>query len=497
MPKHPAPHGTILAFDIGTSSLRTGLFNTQGVLLKNSLSQQAYKLKVAPDGTAELSPAKLLQAARNCLHRTLQFHRDTHAAPILAVSMSTFGHSILGLSKDGTATTPIYTWADSRCSPQAQWLRENLNERNIHRRTGCMLRASFWPAKLLWLQKHLKKDFSRIDTWISPAEWIIKAFCATFSQSVSMASGTGIYNPHRLNWDSELLELTGIKESQLAPFTETSLQLKNSLHRKYPELKHALWIPSLFDGAASNLGSRAAGDKIAAVNVGTSAALRVVLKESKMKVPFGLFCYRVDKNRYLVGGAVSNAGNVRAWCLDRLNISQENQLEKLLAQRPSPDHGLTVLPHLLAERAPSWCEHIPGGIIGITQATSPLDILQASTEAVYHRMAQIADLIPVKNNRSLKLMTAGGIQASPQSLQRLADVMNRTVIPCSEKEASLKGAAIYALETLKIPLPPTHNHPPIKSRPKNAKSFAIMRERQIKLEKNMNQWIRQTSHPAK
>src|SRR5439155_9607313 len=117
-----------------------------------------------------------------------------------------------------------------------------------------------------------------------------------------------------------------------------------------------------------------------AINFGTSAALRVMKSSGRAQAPFGLFCYRVDERRFLIGGALSNAGNLRAWCVRELRLN-EDSIERELAARPAPLHGLSVLPFWLAERAPSWDEKKTGAIAGITQHTSALNILQAFTEA--------------------------------------------------------------------------------------------------------------------
>src|SRR5437016_3582942 len=51
----------ILAIDIGTSSLRTALFDARGRRLVQTTTQEAYWLRVTADGGAELSPQTLRQ----------------------------------------------------------------------------------------------------------------------------------------------------------------------------------------------------------------------------------------------------------------------------------------------------------------------------------------------------------------------------------------------------------------------------------------------------
>src|SRR5439155_22096448 len=81
-------------------------------------------------------------------------------------------HDMFGGGETGEATTRVNTRADSRCRDEAGVLRKRFDERKIHARTGCMLRSSFWPAKMAWLRRTEARLFARGRQWMSPAEWL-------------------------------------------------------------------------------------------------------------------------------------------------------------------------------------------------------------------------------------------------------------------------------------------------------------------------------------
>jgi gluconokinase len=83
-----------------------------------------------------------------------------------------------------------------------------------------------------------------------------------------------------------------------------------------------------------------------------------------------------------------------------------------------------------------------------------------------------------------KLIVSGGIQRSPSSVQRLADVIGHTLYPNNEMEASIRGAAINALEKLGYTAPEMKLGKPVKPRAKFAKLYAIEREKQRALEES-------------
>ncbi len=448
----------VLALDLGTSSCRSALFDARGVRHLATTAQQAYPLRTDADGMAELDPGVLLAAVRGCLAKTLAAQARDRAlrdVKIAAVGTSCFWHSLIGTDAAGRPLTPVITWADSRCRDDAAALRARLDERAVHARTGCMLRASFWPAKLRWLARTRKAVVARVASWMSPAEWLYRELCGEGRCAHGMATGTGLYAPDARSWDADMLQAVRLTPRRLHPIGDEPLHLLPEHARRFAALQGAHWFPAIGDGAASNLGAGATRPGWAAINFGTSAAVRVMHGDpapgarptAATRAPFGLFRYRVDIGRQLVGGAISNAGNLRAWCLRELRLPDDAAIERALAAQPGPAHGLAVLPFWTAERAPTWREDVSGAVVGLTQATSALDLLQAITEASYHRLATIVELIPA-HGRAPRFLVGGGIQKSPVSLQRLADIIGHPLIAQDEPEASLRGAAVFAIEKL-------------------------------------------------
>lgn len=421
----------VLAIDAGTSSVRAARFDLAGRRIARSLVQRTYALHTDRNGKAVLDADDWLDAAMDCAGKA-------GAGPLRAVGVSCYWHSLLGVDEGGRALTPIYTWADSRCRGDAAALRAELDEREIHAETGCMLRASFWPAKLRWLRRTEPALFRRVAKWISPAEWLQWKATGSLSCAIGMATGTGLFDPTAQRWSARMVDLCGIDESKLPAVSDDPV-----------EWGAAQWFPGIGDGAASNLGCGATAPGLAAINIGTSAALRVMREGRAVKPPFGLFGYRVDARRFLVGGAVSNAGNLHAWCVRELRLPRDlAEVEAELAGRRAPEHGLTVLPFWTAERAPRWNEEDAGGIFGLRQSTTAVDILQAITEAFYYRLAAIAEELTSPREGAPKWIVSGGGVKSRSALRRLANVLGQPVHGNPESEASLRGAAVLALERL-------------------------------------------------
>ena len=434
---------SVLAIDIGTSSVRSALFNLHAAPQVDSTARQSYRLHYTADGGAELNPVALRAATHRCLRQTLQ-HRH---GPILAVGVSSFWHSLLGTDARGKPVTPIYTWADSRCRLEARQLRTEFDERRYHAQTGCMLRAAYWPAKLRWLKR------VRAARWLAPAEWLTGAP----HTSLSMASGTGLFDLSHAAWT------TWAPRAQLLPVSDAPFRCA-----LIPELANVAWFPAIGDGAAGNLGSGATQPGLAAINFGTSAAVRVLAQNGR--APFGLFRYRLDCDRQLIGGAISNAGNLWEWCRRHLRATNPP------AFQPS---RLTVLPFWVSERAPTWPEELRGAIVGLTLATTADEMFQAISDATFYRLAEIARRLPVD-----KFVVSGGLARSSVDLQRLANVLGREVGVCAEPEASLRGAAVFVLEKLGVTVPVLPVKRVLQPDRRLTAQHAKARQRQMELEQS-------------
>ena len=92
-------------------------------------------------------------------------------------------------------------------------------------------------------------------------------------------------------------------------------------------------------------------------------------------------------------------------------------------------------------------------------------IVVALLAAVDHRLADILELLEGSIGRAKKIIVSGGILQSPASLQLLADSLGRDFEVCADQEASLRGAAVHALEHFDRKIAPPkfqhrirHNH---------------------------------------
>ncbi len=357
------------------------------------------------------------------------------------------------MDEQGRAVTPLLGWADTRAAEFVDHLRTRFDESATHARVGARFHPSYWPAKLLWLKSRQPQLFGRVKRWLSLSDYLFLKLFKDDTTSVSMASATGLLNQQSCEWDRELLDEVGIAVDQLpaiAPAGHVFQSLSPDYFGRWALLESAAWFPAIGDGAANNIGAACVTADRAALMIGTSGAMRVTFSGAPPRVlPAELFCYRADRDRVVIGGALSDGGSLIQWMRETLRIDFDtDDLQSRLREIAPDSHGLTVLPFWSGERATGWHASAQGSILGLTGQTTPLEILRATMEAICYRFALLARAID-KVSPGMKIVAAGNaLLSSTVWLQMLADVLDRPIETSPVSEASLRGAALLALEAI-------------------------------------------------
>jgi gluconokinase len=436
--------GLVVAVDIGTTGVKAAAVDAAAV--SHAAAEREYPTDSPRPGWAVQDPDVVAGYSAAAVGEVMA-KVGAAGQPVAGVAFSGAMHSLLALAADGTPLTPSVTWADGRAAAQAERLRGGDKWLALHRRTGTPVHPMSPLVKLLWFREHAPYVWRRAAHWIGIKEYVLFRLTGLLAVDESTASATGLYGLADRDWDAKALALAGLGREQLpalhAP-TDVVARLGGDA---------ATWglpagtpiVVGASDGVLANLGVGAVAAGVAACSIGTSAAIRGVVRAPSVDEQGRVFCYMLVPGRWVVGGATNNGGNVLRW-LGRAAgadlADPDAELTELAATVPPGAEGLLMLPYLSGERAPRWAGDPSGAFLGLTQRHIRAHLARAALEGVCLQLALVLEAMQAAGLGLVELRATGGFARSPFWRQLLADVLGTTVgFPASE-QGSAMGAAL-------------------------------------------------------
>ena len=453
----------IIGVDIGTTGCRTVIHRTDGKLLANQSFD--YPLYTPYPSWAEQDPEEIFQAVLSVIKKAVL---QANLAPEKLAGMC-FGsvfHSFIPVDKDGNALWRMMNWADTRSQLYTEQLKAENDAKTIYSNTGCPLHPMYMPSKITWFKNEQPALFSRTHKFITIKEYVLKRFLNKYVVDRSIASGGGMYNIHKLEWDKDLLRILDMSDDMFSEVLATT-HVEEGID---PELADRLGLPRNLkvvigagDGVLSSIGSGAVNAGQLTAMIGTSGAVRLVTDRPTVDDKGRTWCYNLTDQHWVAGGAINNGGIAFRWMRDKFAETEQRVAEKMgldayqllstYAEKvPAGSNGLILLPFFAGERAPYWNANARGVLFGLNLNHDKRHIIRATLEGVSFRMFSIYQALNEVAGPVNEIRVSGSFTRSKLWVQIMADVFGKVISVPGEPEGSAFGATIlgmYALGILK------------------------------------------------
>ena len=194
------------------------------------------------------------------------------------------------------------------------------------------------------------------------------------------------------------------------------------------------------------------------VSAATSGAMRVLLHHRPNDIPPGLWCYRIDSKRCLLGGALNDVGRAVSWLENTLNLDGVD-LDEIAAEAVSTSTP-GVLPFLTGERSTGWAGSARTAFVDVSASTDAAGMARGMLEGIAASYRRVADEMEEAAKDVEKIVAAGSVtQDLPSWLQILGDYLGKPVIHQVMKRSTARGTALLMLESLAPDVDPADHEP--------------------------------------
>jgi gluconokinase len=449
-----------IGVDIGTTSTKTIAYGDGGRLLAEI--SEGYDLRSPHPGWAEQDPEEIFDAVLGTLSGVVEEVKTENHGEISGVSFSTAMHTLMGLDTDGRPLTASITYADNRATEQAARIRDEMEGRAIHQRTGTPIHPMSPLSKLLWFRERDADTFNRAARWVSIKEYVFYRLFGEYVVDHSIASATGLFNLEKLTWDDGVLEMLWLSGEELSRPVPTT-HIVEGLEPEYADRlgldRGTPFVVGANDGVLANLGVGATEPGAVACSIGTSGAVREVVVRPEIDDERRLFCYALTEDRWVIGGPINNGGIALRWmrdglCPDLRATAREqgrdpyDLMGEMAAGVPAGSGGLIFLPYLTGERAPHWNADVSAVFFGLTLGHRREHLIRAVMEGVIYQMYSVALALEDVAGEPHEIRATGGFANSALWRQIMADVFRREVAFPDSYEGSCWGAALLGMKAL-------------------------------------------------
>ena len=440
----------ILAFDQGTTSSRTIIFNRNSEVI--SVAQKEYAQIFPISGWVEHDPLEIWATQIETAVKALR-QADLQAQDIAAVGIANQRETIVCWNR--FTGIPIYNaivWQDRRTSAFCDEIRAQYGN-IITDKTGLETDAYFSASKIRWILENVAgaRELAEkgellcgtIDSWLV---WKLTGGRQHLTD-VSNASRTLLLNIKTLDWDEDLLRIFDVPRTILPEICSSS-----EIFGEISAIEEMKGIP--LAGLAGDQQAALFGQTCfsAGMSKNTYGTGCFILQntgnqpvESNHRLLTTIAWQIGGVTEYALEGSVFVGGAVVQWLRDGLEIIKTSKDVEMLADSVTDSNGVYFVPAFAGLGAPHWNQEARGLIAGLTRGTTKAHIARAAVESIAFQTADLLEAMKRDSAAAInELRVDGGASENDGLLQFQADILQMPVLRSKITETTALGAAYLA-----------------------------------------------------
>lgn len=432
-----------VGIDLGTSAVKLLLMDGAGKIQK--IVSKEYPLYFPNPGWSEQNPEDWYTQSLEGLKELVA---DCDKSQIAGISFGGQMHGLVILDKEDQVIRPAILWNDGRTAKETDYLNQEIGKDKLSEYTANIAFAGFTAPKVLWVKNQEPENFARIEKLMLPKDYLAYRLSGTFCTDVSDASGMLLFDVKNKCWSKEMMEICGIKETQLPKIFE-SYEAVGTLK---PDLAAELGLSDKVkiaagagDNAAAAVGTGTVGDGSCNISLGTSGTIFISSEKFGVDANNALHSFAHADGHFHLMGCMLSAASCNKWWMDEILKTKDYAGEQKEIKELG-NNNVFFLPYLMGERSPHNNPNARGTFMGMTMDTTREDMTQAVLEGVAFALRDSFEVAKSLGIHIDRTKICGGGAKSPLWRQMIADIFNIKVdIPESEEGPAMGGAMLAAV----------------------------------------------------
>ncbi len=468
----------VLSYDIGTTGVKTSLFEIDEAIVMKGTASEGYDLYVLENGGAEQDAdqwwSAMCSTTRDVVEKT-----GVKPEAIAGISFCSQMQGLVLTDADGVPVHRPMSYMDQRAHEEIKKgiaYGPQIAGANVFklipslRITGAVsssVKDPIWKYK--WIEAHEPENFARARHWLDVKEYIISRCTGKFVMTEDSAYSTMLYDTragHR-GWSGRLCDMFGIRKDLLPEVIMTTDKVGGLTARAASELGLKEGTPVFGGGGDATLigvGSGCVKTGDTHLYWGTSGWVSTIVDHQLVDaVNMIAAIVGAQPGKYNYFAEMETAGKCLEWVRDHLALDEINiYLEKrdvcddretvygslydylghVISEVSPGAEGVIFTPWLHGNRCPFEDPSAAGMFFNVKLETGKRALIRSVVEGVCYHLNWMLECQDKKIKTSEILRFSGGGACSDVTAGILADIAGRTVeVVSSPQNVGAVGAA--------------------------------------------------------
>ena len=449
----------IIAYDLGTGGIKASLFDANGISLADSFIQ--YDTFYPDSKWHEQKPIDwwngVCRSTKILLEKSASDPKE-----IACIALS--GHSLIAvpLDKNGNLLTEyVPIWSDTRASDCVKDFFSSLLYEDWYMTTGNGDPPECYSIiKLMWMKRHQPDIFKKIDKILGSKDFINYKLTGVQYTDPSYASGFGVFNLLKWDYEDRFFEAAGIKKKIFTEILPTDSVIGNVTYEAAIATGLAEGTPvacGAVDNTCMALGARGIGEGRVYTSLGSSSWIAVTSQKPVLDVKTRPFVFaHAQKGYYTSAVSIFSAGNSFRWvrdniCKDIVDDDIYDKMNEMVRNVSLGSNGILFNPTLAGGSAQEISPNMRGAFFGLSLANTREDMVHAAMEGITMALKEVLDILLSSIELEKEMLICGGGSKSIVWRKIFADIFDKDIVKTNiDQDAATLGAAAIAAKAVGI-----------------------------------------------